>query len=283
MLGANHVVRVSALKHIGYYYGHLTEDLITGMTLHSKWYRSKYVPLQLAVGEGPATWPAYFNQQMRWATGCIDILFHYSFKRFSIMRIKHMMNYFLLQQHYFSGLASMLGVLFLTLYFAFGLTPTNMTLAPFFVLYIPLILWQLLIHRWLQRFYINPKKDKGILIQNMLLSIMVWPIYFLSLVGVIRGKKLSFKVTPKGGTVPQWAPITVFIPHLIIGLVALVEVASSIETGRQSIIMLFWASVTSFFMLGITLNETLFARIRIARASAKKRRIEPTVPADIFS
>jgi cellulose synthase (UDP-forming) len=59
MLGANHVVRTSALRHIDYYAGHLTEDLLTGMTLHAKQYRSVYVAEQLAVGEGPETWEAY--------------------------------------------------------------------------------------------------------------------------------------------------------------------------------------------------------------------------------
>lgn len=40
MLGANHVVRVVALKSIGYYHAHLTEDLITGMTMHSRRFKS---------------------------------------------------------------------------------------------------------------------------------------------------------------------------------------------------------------------------------------------------
>ncbi len=275
MLGANHVVRVSALKHIGYYYGHLTEDLITGMTLHSKWYRSKYVPMQLAVGEGPATWPAYFNQQMRWAHGCIDILFHYSFKRFSLMRLRHTMNYFLLQQHYFSGLASFLGICFLAAYFAFGINAANMPILSFLIVYIPLLVWQYLIHRWLQRFYINPVADRGFLLQNMLLSIMVWPIYFLALIGVLSGKKLTFKVTPKGEAVPQYAAIAVFKPHLIVGLVTLGCLLSTLVTHRDSVIMLFWAGLTTMLMLGIIFNETVIARVKVRHHQIRKQKTEP--------
>ena len=80
MIGANHIVRVAALRDIGSYAGHLTEDLLTGMRLHSHGWTSRYVPTPLAVGEGPETWAAYFNQQTRWAFGCMDILRTHSLK-----------------------------------------------------------------------------------------------------------------------------------------------------------------------------------------------------------
>ncbi len=38
LIGANHIVRVAALKDIGWYRGHLTEDLATGRRFHaSRW------------------------------------------------------------------------------------------------------------------------------------------------------------------------------------------------------------------------------------------------------
>jgi cellulose synthase (UDP-forming) len=55
------VVRVAALRDIGWYQGHLTEDLATGMRFHVGPWESVYVPEPLAVGEGPTTWAAYFT------------------------------------------------------------------------------------------------------------------------------------------------------------------------------------------------------------------------------
>ena len=112
MIGANHVVRVAALKEIGYYAGHITEDLLTGMTIHTSRWKSIYVPEILAVGEAPTTWAAYFNQQMRWAYGCIDILFHHSPKLLVQMGPRRLFRYLVLQQYYFSGLSLGLGVSF---------------------------------------------------------------------------------------------------------------------------------------------------------------------------
>ena len=36
MIGANHVVRVRALREVKFYAGHLTEDLLTGMRMHAR-------------------------------------------------------------------------------------------------------------------------------------------------------------------------------------------------------------------------------------------------------
>ena len=58
LIGANHIVRVAALREIGWYQGHLTEDLATGIRFHAGRWESVYVPEALAVGEGPTTWTA---------------------------------------------------------------------------------------------------------------------------------------------------------------------------------------------------------------------------------
>ncbi len=62
LIGANHIVRVAALRDIGWYQGHLTEDLATGMRFHAgRWERSTWP--SAGGRRGPTTWTAYFNQQ----------------------------------------------------------------------------------------------------------------------------------------------------------------------------------------------------------------------------
>ncbi|MBP9827205.1 glycosyltransferase, partial [Candidatus Saccharibacteria bacterium] len=117
LIGANHVIRVAALKSVDHYSAHITEDLLTGMKLHAKGWTSVYVPEALAIGEGPTNWQAYLNQQMRWAYGCIDVLLRHNPKLFKTMSMRRRIYYFLIQQHYFSGVAMVLSMILLGLYF----------------------------------------------------------------------------------------------------------------------------------------------------------------------
>lgn len=252
LLGANGVIRVAALKDINYYNAHLTEDLITGMTLHGQRWKSVYVGEPLAIGEGPETWEAYFNQQMRWAFGCIDILFHHGFSKLRKMSLEQRRYYFMMMQHYFSGVAMAGGVVILILNLLFGIAATKMT-AYGLIAYAVVILWQLLISLWLQRFNVRPKEERGPLLAGKVIGTMVLPIYFLALVGVLRGKRLTFKVTPKGEGQEKRIPLSVFKPHLIFGFLMTAAVGASFETHDQSPVIMFWATTTILAMLGVPL------------------------------
>jgi len=118
------------------------------------------------------------------------------------------------------------------------------------LLYVPVLLWQFLIQQWLQRFYVNPKQEKGIHWHGMLLSIAVWPIYFLALVGVLRGKRLTFKVTPKGESLPQPADIRLFIPHMAVGTITTADLLAAAFTHHHAAVMVFWAMLTTVGMFG---------------------------------
>jgi cellulose synthase (UDP-forming) len=269
MLGANHVVRVAALKEIGYYEAHLTEDLLTGMTLHSNGWKSIYVPERLAVGEGPETWMAYFNQQMRWAFGCMDILFKHSLKLLKRMDWEQRRYYFMMMQHYFSGVAMGLGVVILLLHFLFGIAAATMGLTVI-LYYIPVILWQVAITMWLQRFNVSPKKEKGLLLAGRVISVAAWPIYLLAFIGVIRGKRLSFKVTPKGKNQESYTPLGIFMPHLVIGLVTALGLEISFGTHHQNPIIVFWALTTILLLLGTALGAWIAGVIKSRPAATAK-------------
>lgn len=273
LLGANHVIRVAALKDIDYYEGHLTEDLLTGMTLHSGGWKSVYVPVPLAEGEGPETWTAYFNQQMRWAFGCMDILFNHSrplFKRMSWERRRY---YFLLMQHYFNGLAMMVGVAAITVNLIFGISFASMN-RDVVVLYALVVAWQLLVATWLQRFNVRPKEERGLLLPGKVVSVAAWPIYFMALVGIVRGKRISFKVTPKGYGQEMYVPLVVFLPHVIIGSLVGLALIVSFWTHNQSPVIMFWAVTTLFAMFGISVGAWIHGLI-CARKDRSRRALAP--------
>ena len=266
LIGANHIIRVKALKDVHLYSAHLTEDLLTGMKLHAKKWRSVYVPETLAVGEGPSTWKAYFNQQMRWAFGCMDIYLRHSTKLLPTMRKNNAFRYFLLQQHYFSGIAMVLGIALLTTYFFFGFAPTDMTLRALVMFYVPLVLWQSLVALWLQRFNVNPETESGLLLKGKLVSVAAWPIYFLAFIGVVRGKHLTFKVTPKGRKMKARTEtsLALFKPHLVLGSITAIDIVAAFAYHHTAVIMLFWAFLNTALMYGISFNESLIRAYKFA-------------------
>ncbi len=259
LIGANHVIRVKALQSVDHYSAHITEDLITGMKLHAKGWESVYVPQALAIGEGPTDWKSYFNQQKRWAYGCMHILFNHSFKLFKTMSLRRSMYYFVIQQYYFTGLAMALSVICLTLYFGLGIQATKMDLGSFLALFIPLSVIIGLMSFWLQRFNIRPKEERGIMWSGMYIGVAAWPIFFLAFASLFKRKKLVYKVTPKGTKAKKdkSLPFKLFLPHLTLAFITLADFVSSFFTHRTAPFMLFWALLGSLSLLAVPLTPPL--------------------------
>jgi cellulose synthase (UDP-forming) len=220
LIGANHVVRVSALREIGWYQGHLTEDLATGKRFHAARWRSVYVPEALAVGEGPTTWADFFAQQYRWASGCISIFLSHT-PHFNLrMRRLHGLAYFLLDQFYFSGLRFAVAIVLLLVYYLTGWTPADIPLVPLLTWYVPLLAWQQLMIYVLQAFNIRPEEEGGTYLEGRVITIGTIPVYFLAFIGVLARRRVGFKITRKtGGEELVTDPITVFRPHFVLCVV----------------------------------------------------------------
>lgn len=261
-IGANHVIRSKAHDDIGGYTGHIVEDHLTGMRLYANGWKSVYVPEILLVGEGPATWDAYFSQQMRWAYGLFDILFRHSPTVLPKMRINQAINYFLLQQFYFYGFVQAVGAALIALFFLFGFYAADMDAQTLLTLYPMLLIIQLITFLWLQRTYIDREKESGLHLRGKFLSMAAWPIYFLALVSAIRGKKLNYQVTPKGAAQKAMAPhLGTFSIHIGIGTLFALSIAASFITGRTAPQLMIWAILGTAFMYFFVLNAA-WDRIR---------------------
>ena len=246
-IGANHIIRTAAHDDIEGYAGHIVEDHLTGMRFYARRWTSVYVPEILAVGEGPSTWDTYFSQQMRWAHGLIDILLKHSPRMFLRMRLKHVANYFMLQQYYFYGLAQVVGIALITLYALFGFQATSMGTGQLLTLYVPLLLIQLCIFFWLQRFNVYPKEESGLLWRARLLNLAAWPVYFLAFIGVLRNKRLVYAVTPKGEQ-EHALNLALFYPHLILGTITALDMAAGVALHHAAVQILFWAALNTAIM-----------------------------------
>jgi cellulose synthase (UDP-forming) len=246
LIGANHIVRVAALQDIGWYQGHLTEDLATGKRFHAGRWESEYVPEALAVGEGPTTWAAYFNQQYRWAFGCMNIFFTHSPRLNIKMRLSHALYYFLMEQFYLSGLTMATAVVMLMMYYLFGWVPAKIQIPQLAFWYLPFVAWRQFMQLWLQRFNVRPREERGLLWAGRFLTIAVIPIYFLALVGVLRNKRVTFKTTPKGENQLQSnADLAVFKPHMAISLVIVTGMCIAAVLGHTIWVFFAWGGVTA--------------------------------------
>ncbi len=229
------------------------------------------MPEPLAIGEGPETWQAYFNQQMRWAFGCMDILRRYSVTLTRAMRFRQRLLYLALQQHYFSGIAAAVGMSLLIGYFAGGVSPANVPVVATILWCAPLVIIRQVMVLWLQRF--NPSsRNRGLLLAGRYLSTVVWPIYLLAAVGVARQRRLVFKVTPKGSDQRSSEPMTVMIPHATVAAICVGCLVLGELTGRMSLAMVFWAganaAIMTTFVLVLLAKRSLHSRMRSRISSA---------------
>lgn len=279
LIGANHVIRVKALKEVDHYSAHITEDLLTGMKLHNKGWKSIYLSEALAIGEGPLTWEAYFNQQTRWAYGCIDILLRHSFKLFKKMGWRRTIYYFFLQQHYFTGITMALSIFLLSLYFWSGIVMTTISLSSFLIIYLPILSICWYMSFWLQRYHVEPLLERGILLAGKVISIAAWPIYFVACISALIKKRMTYKVTPKGEKgYKRTSSSFLFLPHMLFGAIAIIDFISSFFTHRQNIIMLFWALNAAFLMFSVPfVQEFVDLSIR-CRSIFTKSKKQATMP-----
>ena len=102
-IGANCTFRRAALESIGGHAAGLAEDMHTAMKLHSKGWKSVYVPSVLARGLVPSTLSAYYKQQLKWSRGVFDLLLHAYPKLFKGFTWQQKIHYGVLPMHYLSG------------------------------------------------------------------------------------------------------------------------------------------------------------------------------------
>ena len=98
------------------------------------------------------------------------------------------------------------------------------------------------------------------MLAGSVVNIAAWPIFLLALFGAVRGKRLTYKVTPKGHNTEAsrgvHEPLRLFLPHFIIGFLDVALLASSLITHRHALIMIFWASVSTILMLSLPFVQT---------------------------
>ncbi len=207
LVGTNNAVRIAALRGIGGLRDSITEDMATGLALHTtrnpitgrRW-KSVYTPDVLAVGEGPSTWTDYFTQQYRWSRGTNEVLVKNFWRCGHRLTIGQMLHYMLLTSYYpMTAIAWILGALNTVFYLCFGMFGLAVEYGPWLILYTNTAVLQLTLYFWNRRHNVSPHEELGSSgVLGMFISLLSTPIYVASFISTVTFRTTSFVVTPKG-------------------------------------------------------------------------------------
>ncbi len=248
-VGTNYAVRMRVINQIGGFQPCITEDMATGLMIHSsrnsetkKRWKSVYTPDVLAIGEGPDSWGPYFTQQWRWAAGTFDTWKRTVWKIFFKLSPRARLHYVLMLTYYpMSALTWLLGIASSLVYLLSGATAIIVPWNYFISLFMMLVIMQLSLYFWNRRYNVSPHEPTGSLgISGMFISVITAPIYLSALFGILINKKVSFVVTTKGSE-ENIDSFSSFRIHLQWSLVLLAGIIYGVISGNDHPAMFAWA------------------------------------------
>ncbi|HSY47488.1 MAG TPA: glycosyltransferase family 2 protein [Thermoanaerobaculia bacterium] len=198
IVGAHTTFRADTFRDLGGFYPvHLTEDYLIMLHLRALGKRGLFVDEVLAVGELPSTWAAYIGQQLRWASGGLDLFLRYFPTLWRRYTGKELLFTFILLNYYAWGAFFMLSKLVLFFLLLGGLTlrleiPLIAGIAVFTVVAM------IGNHLWERQFFIE-RARRSFLLENAVMNNFLGGLYFLSLLKAVVAPNTSFSVTAKSG------------------------------------------------------------------------------------
>jgi len=196
-IGANCTFRRTALESIGGHGIGLAEDLVTAIRLHAKGWRSVYVPELLARGLVPEDLDSFLRQQLKWSRGVYEVLFREYPRAFRSLTMHQRIAYLMIGSYYLVGVTSLIYLVIPLLYLWTGAQPAAMFLAEYLVHATPVGLFGILIYRFIQRWLIDPERERGWHWRAMLLKIGSWDIYFKGFILAVANVSVPYIPTAK--------------------------------------------------------------------------------------
>jgi cellulose synthase (UDP-forming) len=280
LIGTNHLYRPAAWRQIGGYQDSIIEDHLTSMRVQgtvnpatdNNW-KGVYTPDVLAIGEAPASWTDYFNQQKRWSYGIWEILLKRKLRRGIQLSFSQRLMYGLVQFYYPSvGSTVLLGTVATSIYLLLGITALHVNGAAWVALWSLNMLTWFILWLWLRRFYLAEHERREVGMPGMLLALFAGPIYVAAGARALLGRRLKYVVTAKGKLRTGDSART-FALHTVWGLLASVLMAVSFLVHHDLLALRIWASLAVVVGAGPPAIESVgrLARMRADRAHVEIR------------
>jgi len=240
VVGCHNTHRMEALKEVGGFAAHDADDLLIALRYQAHGWRGVYVPQILARGLAPVDWNAYLTQQLRWARSVADItcrLRHLLGNDLSPMArgLKVVHGLFYLQNSITTFISLMLLVYMVTS----GNVPSVVSYAILPPLALMCATLQLCVF-YRQRFYLDPRSEKGIHWRAGLLRYAKWPVFILALWDVAVNRDVPYALTRKVRKESR-APL-LLVPHLLVVTSVCAAFAAGHWVGRTLPSLLYWVA-----------------------------------------
>lgn len=185
-IGANCTFRRSALDDIGGHGIGLAEDLVTAIRVHSRGWRSVYLPEVLSRGLVPEDLGSYFRQQLKWSRGVYEVAFTELARAFTKLTGRQRLAYLAIGTYYLSGVTTLAFLIFPYVYLWTGVQPASMRFGEFLLFAGPVGVAGGVIYAFVQRWMSGGAAERGLHLRGMVLKLASWPIYvrgtFLALI-----------------------------------------------------------------------------------------------------
>jgi cellulose synthase (UDP-forming) len=279
LIGTNHLCRVSCWKQMGGYQDAIVEDHLTAMEMYTRFnprtgnrWKGVYTPDVIALGTGPTSFTDWFIQQKRWAYGIWEIVLHNSPHVLPRTKPSHRFAYALIQSFYpFTALSWILSVALTTLYMV-SRTSLNLPIAYWAPLWASSMIFSLVLFFWLRTFNLAEHERREWGMPGMALMLMTIPVYVAAAADSLSGRKLVYKVTPKG-ELSSPDSIRTFRPHLI-WIVWSVVMLCLAASGLVSVWpgLLVWAALTGAIAAApLCVHYTSVMKIKVRRYRTERR------------
>jgi hypothetical protein len=245
-IGANCTFRRTALASIGGHAAGLAEDMHTAMQLHARKWQSVYVPRVLTKGLVPATLSAYYQQQLKWSRGVMELFVTTYFKLFSRFTLRQKLHYGLLPLFYLSGFVFLINFLVPVVSLFADVFPLRMDFVAFLLVSIPFINAVVLIRHYVQR-WVMEDNERGFQIVGGLLLIGTWWVFILGVVYTAIRKKVPYIPTPKD--IKDEKTLIISLPNIGVLAISMAAIVYGLIND--------WNPFT-FFMAGIAGLNCLF-------------------------
>jgi cellulose synthase (UDP-forming) len=209
--GTNVAIRRIALEEVGgLAEDNIAEDFLTSLFIHQNKWKSKYLTKVFCEGLAPEDLLSYYNQQLRWARGSLEILFKHNplFKR--NLSFAQKSEYLSSGLYYFNGIVLLIDILMPLVFLYFGLQPVSASTTSFAIFFIPFILLNL---------YTLYLASNGTFSYKALsFSQSSFALQILAIISVLMNIKMKFMVTSKEALHGNFGYLA--YPHVIYILLA---------------------------------------------------------------
>lgn len=204
--GTNVAIRRKALLEVGgMCENNIAEDFITSLSLHQKGWKSHYIKEVFAEGLAPHNLHSYCTQQLRWARGSLEVLFHANPLLKKELSFTQRMQYLTSALYYCNGVVVLIDILMPLIFLFGGVQPVAATTTSFALFFIPFIFASL--------YTLSLASGGSVTLRAIAFSQSSFMLHLLALFSVLTKHKMAFVITPKQAF-SQTSSLHLVSPHL---------------------------------------------------------------------